>query len=114
MYKGCGYDIAVSNITSEFCSLFTDESIGSVLEYYEDLDAYYAKGYGYPINYEIACDLLQDIFGIHDDFISGSNTNLLGKLRFAHAETIIPLVSILVSVRQWMNFAVLIWRLYYF
>ena len=97
MYKGCGYDIAVSNITSNFCSLFNEDR-GNVLEYYEDLSNYWQKGYGYEINYEIACDLLQDVFTIHDDYISGENKNLLAKYRFAHAETIQPLIAILVRI----------------
>ena len=96
MYKGCGFDIAVSNVTDQFCALFTEET-GSILEYYDDMKNYYLKGYGYPINYEIACLLLQDIINIQQQYVDGTNTDIKGKFRFAHAETIMPLISILVG-----------------
>ena len=96
MYKGCGYDIATRNITSQFCTLFTDSEIGEVLEYWSDLKAYWQKGYGHPVNYQIATLLLQDVFNIHSQYVRGDNTVLKGKFRFAHAETIMPLLSILV------------------
>lgn len=94
MYKGCAFDIAVYNITNHFCTLF-DESSTNILEYYQDLGDYYTKGYGYTINYHIACLLLTDIFNIHEQYVSQQNPNLLAKFRFAHAETIQPLIAIL-------------------
>ena len=97
MYKGCSYDIASNNITQNFCTLF-NEDITSVLEYWSDLQAYYQKGYGHSLNYKIACLLLQDIFAVHNDYVTGENTNLRAKFRFAHAETVMPLIALLVRV----------------
>ena len=79
MFKGCAFDIAIYNNTNEFCALF-NESTANILEYYQDLNDYYTKGYGYPINYEIACLLLSDIFDIHEQYISQKNPNLLANL----------------------------------
>ena len=96
MYQTCGYQIATANITDQFCMLF-DEDIANACEYYNDLNTYYMNGYGYPVNYQPACILLNEFFSIHEQFINGSNTNLLAKFRFAHAETHMPFVSLLVG-----------------
>lgn len=94
MYTGCGFDIARANITRHFCTLFNPENT-AVLEYQNDLLDYYQKGYGYPINYQIACGLWKEFLEIHQEYANGTNTDLLGKFRFAHAETLMPLVSLL-------------------
>jgi len=93
MFKSCGYDIAVNNNRRHFCTLF-DENTTRIMEYATDLDTYYTTGYGYPINYEMACLLLKEMFSIHEAYANGSNTDLLAKFRFAHAETVMPLVAL--------------------
>jgi len=94
MYKGCAFDIGVDNITDMFCALFDEDDI-EVFEYSSDLDDYYANGYGYDLSYQISCPLLNDFFYVMDDFINGTNTELKSKLRFAHAETVMPFIALL-------------------
>jgi len=85
-----------------------DETSIEVFNYVEDLDSYWEKGYGYRINYEIACPLMVNFDDAMQDVIDYWNAVASGKvppqispnvqrmsLRFAHAETIIPFVSLL-------------------
>jgi multiple inositol-polyphosphate phosphatase / 2,3-bisphosphoglycerate 3-phosphatase len=95
MYKTCGYEIAISNNTRQFCSIFDDDTT-EVMEYFEDLDAYYQNGYGYDINYQMGCLLWKEFLEIHQGYVNGTNTDLKAKLRFAHAETVMPLVCLIV------------------
>jgi hypothetical protein len=76
------------------CTLF-DEQDFILLDYYEDLKFYYRNGIGYKLNYEIATVLLNDFF----KSINGTN-NVYGlfttsKLRFAHIDTILPLITLM-------------------
>jgi multiple inositol-polyphosphate phosphatase/2,3-bisphosphoglycerate 3-phosphatase len=65
-----------------------------MFEYYEDLSNYYKKGYGIAVNYEIATTLLNDFFSVMENVMTG-NTSETATLRFAHAETMMPFVSLL-------------------
>lgn len=94
LYSLCSFDISMFNITDHFCAIF-DEDESAILEYYNDFGDYYKKGYGHPINYEISCPLLKDFFNISDSFINGDEATK-AKLRFAHAETHMPIISLLV------------------
>jgi hypothetical protein len=68
-----------------------------VFEYTDDLATYYESGYGSSINWEISCPLLQDMFTQFDLVVANtSDFYELAKLRFAHAETILPFVALLV------------------
>jgi hypothetical protein len=58
------------------------------------------KGYGAPINYRMAQALLEDILESIQEAIADRRSNLdkvseLGRLRFAHAETVMPLLCTL-------------------
>lgn len=44
---------------------------------------------------DIAADLVLDIIQTTDDFVSGENTTTTAVLRFGHAETLMPLLSLL-------------------
>ena len=44
---------------------------------------------------DIAADLVLDIIQTTDDFVSGQNTTTTAVLRFGHAETLMPLLSLL-------------------
>jgi len=102
------------SLADQFCSFFDEKDV-DVMNYINDLSAYWKKGYGFRINYEIACVLMQNImvslhaglqsffrcFLIHTHFqdaitqvISSpvDQHSLRASLRFAHAETIMPLV----------------------
>ncbi|KAG1711489.1 hypothetical protein DVH05_008741 [Phytophthora capsici] len=83
----------VYGITSHWCSLM-DQTFLDRLDYAEDLEAFYEQGAGHKINYEMAAVLLQDIFAFMKKFVAGETT-VVGNLRFGHAETTIPLMTLL-------------------
>lgn len=64
------------------------------LEFYNDLHEFYLIGGGYPINYEMAGLLLQDILTTMEHRIHG-RSKIMGDFRFAHAETTLPLMTLL-------------------
>ncbi|KAF4130567.1 Histidine phosphatase superfamily (branch 2) [Phytophthora infestans] len=92
-FAACAFDIMVYGITSHWCSLM-DETFLNCLDYAEDLEAFYEQGGGYKINYEMAAVLLQNIHSFMKMFISGETT-VVGNLRFGHAETTLPLMTLL-------------------
>ncbi|CEG37958.1 multiple inositol polyphosphate [Plasmopara halstedii] len=92
-FAACAFDIMLYGITSHWCSLM-DQTFLDRLDYAEDLEAFYAQGAGHKINYEMSAVLLQDIYSFMKMFISGE-TNVVGNLRFGHAETTLPLMTLL-------------------
>jgi len=80
-------------ITNQWCSLM-DQTFLNRLDYAEDLEAFYEQGAGHKINYEMAAVLLQDIFAYMKKFTAG-NTAVVGNMRFGHAETTLPLMTLL-------------------
>ncbi|KAE8902446.1 hypothetical protein PF005_g12430 [Phytophthora fragariae] len=92
-YAGCAFDVAVLNVFDQWCSLFDDEMLLS-MDYFQDLKHFYRKSHGHPLSYEIASPLLQDIFHTMKQRVDGMS-NVEGYFRFAHAETILPLASLL-------------------
>jgi len=92
MWDACRYETAVYN-SSLFCNLFSQQS-NDILEFAEDLQYYYTEGYGFELNYNISCLLLDDFFTTMESAISSGFVQQ-ARLRFAHAETLIPFVSIL-------------------
>eukprot|EP00727_Mastigamoeba_balamuthi_P013841 m51a1_g908 hypothetical protein (426) ;mRNA; f:109232-110590 len=75
-----------------WCSLF-DESDAAALEFGEDLDKYLNCGYGVSLSYRIAAPLLQAVVKHLDDLVAGGPVR--ARLRFAHAETVMPLLALL-------------------
>lgn len=97
LYKGCQFDMAIDNRSDRFCALFDTDDI-RVFEYWKDLEDYYTRSYGTPLAYQISCLLLVDFFHTIDHIVVAGNDSVQrAKLRFAHAETIIPFISLLVS-----------------
>uniref|UniRef100_A0A6B2L4L5 Multiple inositol polyphosphate phosphatase 1 n=1 Tax=Arcella intermedia TaxID=1963864 RepID=A0A6B2L4L5_9EUKA len=92
MYKICAFEVS-SSIYNQFCSLFDHDDL-SHFETSNDLSDYYIKGYGYPINYQISCPLLVDFWTSIQNAIKPGNIEK-AKLRFAHAETVLPFASLL-------------------
>eukprot|EP01105_Mastigella_eilhardi_P027004 TRINITY_DN8090_c0_g1_i2.p1 TRINITY_DN8090_c0_g1~~TRINITY_DN8090_c0_g1_i2.p1 ORF type:complete len:400 (+),score=75.31 TRINITY_DN8090_c0_g1_i2:46-1200(+) len=98
MFDLCRYDVVIYNTTSRWCSLFSPSDV-EVFEVIEDLNKYYAHGYGIPIAYQDATNLLQEIVAIMED-VAYDRTESdyhddVAKLRFAHAETVLPLLALL-------------------
>lgn len=92
-YAGCAFDVAVWGREDHWCALFDDEMLLS-MDYFHDLKHFYKKGHGNAVSFEIAAPLLQDIVTSMKKFAAGQST-VQGHFRFAHAETILPLVSLL-------------------
>lgn len=87
------FGIMVYGITNQWCSLM-DQTFLNHLDYAEDLEAFYEQGAGYKINYEMAAVLLQDIYSFMKKFTTGE-TSVVANLRFGHAETTLPLMTLL-------------------
>jgi len=79
---------------SHFCSLFDLDDFYH-FETSSDLSDYWIKGYGNSINYMISCPLLVDFWNSVVNVIKGTSPVEMAKLRFAHAETILPFVCLL-------------------
>ncbi|RLN58473.1 hypothetical protein BBJ29_006495 [Phytophthora kernoviae] len=91
--SACAFDIALYRQKHNWCSLMSKEFVRS-LEYLDDLQQFYWIGAGYKINYEMAAVLLREIFAIMKGRDSQANT-LTGNFYFAHAETTLPLMTLM-------------------
>ncbi|EKE40460.1 hypothetical protein ENUP19_0240G0035 [Entamoeba nuttalli] len=74
-----------------------------IMEYIKDLETYYTKGNFSELNYKIAIPLLDSIINglklavVNDKNIqlTKQDNNILGNFRFAHAETVTPLMTLM-------------------
>lgn len=87
------FELALYGIKTNWCSLLSEDLVKSV-EFQEDLESFYAQGAGFKLNYEIASVLLKDIVQFMRDFVA-KKTQVVGNFRFAHAETTLPLMTLL-------------------
>lgn len=92
-YAACAFDVATRNVVDNWCLFFDDEMLLS-MDYLQDLKHFYRKSHGHALSYEIASPLLQDIFRTMQKRVNGKS-DVEGYFRFAHAETILPLASLL-------------------
>ncbi|XP_035394226.1 multiple inositol polyphosphate phosphatase 1 [Cygnus atratus] len=94
----CSYELAIKNVTSPWCSLFSEED-AKVLEYLNDLKQYWKRGYGYDINSRSSCILFQDIFQQLDKAVEESKSSkpISSPLivQVGHAETLQPLLALM-------------------
>ncbi|OQR97151.1 multiple inositol polyphosphate phosphatase 1 [Achlya hypogyna] len=96
VYEACAFDVSVHHTVDRWCSLMGTDLLSS-MEYYKDLKAYYKKSYGNPLAYEIAAPLLRSL--IEGMIARRDGGTYQGIFRFAHAETILPLSSLLGFMR---------------
>lgn len=87
------FDYALYGITNQWCSLMSEAVIVSV-DYLDDLRAFYQLAGGYAINYEMAAVLLQDVVAGMRGRLNRTN-NFHAVADFAHAETTLPLMTLL-------------------
>jgi multiple inositol-polyphosphate phosphatase/2,3-bisphosphoglycerate 3-phosphatase len=92
----CVFQLSAQEISDQFCSFFDKDDVG-IMNYIDDLSSYWVKGYGYPINYEISCVLMQNFVDAITQVTSNpvDTHSLRATLRFAHAETVMPFLSLL-------------------
>jgi multiple inositol-polyphosphate phosphatase/2,3-bisphosphoglycerate 3-phosphatase len=98
-YAACAFDIALQESnTRNWCRFFDQEMLLS-MDFYQDLKHFYKKSHGdgttgHLLAWEIASPLLQDFFTSMKQKILGQST-IQAHFRFAHAETILPFVTLL-------------------
>ncbi|CAH0515479.1 unnamed protein product [Peronospora belbahrii] len=89
----CAFDIALYHNKHHWCTLLSDAFVHS-LEYLDDIKQFYWIGGGYKINYEMSAVLLREIFATMEAKARGDSA-LRGIFFFAHAETTLPLMTLL-------------------
>jgi len=102
-FEMCGFENAINHTTNRFCALFATNTSIDEMNFYFDLENYYEKYYGNIYSPTMACLLLQDIFNDINIIIAQETASppivdvnkRKGTFRFAHAETIFPLLAIM-------------------
>ncbi|KAK1272130.1 hypothetical protein QJS04_geneDACA005998 [Acorus gramineus] len=96
----CKQEASLLNITNQACGLFSPYEV-SLLEWTDDLEGFILKGYGKAVNYRMGVPLLQDVVeSIEQAIIANEGNHVRGtfekaRLRFAHAETVVPFSCLL-------------------
>ncbi|CAI2188775.1 2305_t:CDS:2 [Funneliformis geosporum] len=93
IYKACAFAVAFYDETRTWCSLFNQNEILEI-EYYGDLLDYYLFSYGNELNEKLGCRLVSNIISNIDKYLVGNST-LKADLKFAHAESLQFLTTIL-------------------
>ncbi|KAK9683440.1 hypothetical protein RND81_10G141600 [Saponaria officinalis] len=95
----CKQEASLLDITNQACGLFNPTEI-ALLEWTDDLEGFILKGYGKSVNYRMGLPLLKDVvesmevaIRANEDLPSGSYEK--ARLRFAHAETVVPFSCLL-------------------
>ncbi|KAL6638134.1 hypothetical protein ACP70R_025706 [Stipagrostis hirtigluma subsp. patula] len=96
----CKQEASLLNITSQACGLFNEAEV-YLLEWTDDLEGFVLKGYGESINYRMGLPLLKDVVQSMEEAIAAKEehrpdgTYEKARLRFAHAETVVPFSCLL-------------------
>eukprot|EP00850_Spirogloea_muscicola_P015719 SM000123S25831 [mRNA] locus=s123:106895:113303:+ [translate_table: standard] len=105
----CKQEAALLDRQDRACALFT-ASEAAVLEWADDVELHLLKGYGAVVNYRMGVALLRDMVKAMDDAVAADQSERQeatagtdwqrrvrqrAKLRFAHAETLVPLTCLL-------------------
>ncbi|KAL0317033.1 UNVERIFIED_CONTAM: Multiple inositol polyphosphate phosphatase 1 [Sesamum angustifolium] len=91
----CKQEASLLNKTDQACALFTPSEVG-LLEWADDLEVFVLKGYGNSLNYRMGVPLLEDVIQSMEQAINAKEDGLvsgsyeMARLRFAHAETLLP------------------------
>lgn len=96
----CKQEASLLDITDQACSLFSPSEI-TLLEWTDDLEAFILKGYGKSLNYRMGMPLLEDVVQSMEQAIKAEEEKHVpgsfekARLRFAHAETVVPFSCLL-------------------
>ncbi|KAI4306870.1 hypothetical protein L6164_030112 [Bauhinia variegata] len=95
----CKQEASLLDITNQACSLFSPSEV-SLLEWTDDLEVFILKGYGKSLNYRMGVPLLEDVVQSMERAIEAKEGRAPGifekaRLRFAHAETVVPFSCLL-------------------
>ncbi|KAK3019521.1 hypothetical protein RJ639_003193 [Escallonia herrerae] len=96
----CKQEVSLLNITDRACALFSPSEVSS-LEWADDIEMFVLKGYGNSLNYRMGVPLLEDVIqsmeqaikALEEEHAPGSYEK--ARLRFAHAETLVPFSCLL-------------------
>lgn len=96
----CKQEASLLDITNQACGLFSPSEV-TLLEWTDDLEVFILKGYGKSLNYRMGVPLLEDIVQSMEQAIKANEEKHTpgnyekARLRFAHAETVIPFTCLL-------------------
>ncbi|KAJ6768185.1 MULTIPLE INOSITOL POLYPHOSPHATE PHOSPHATASE 1-LIKE [Salix koriyanagi] len=96
----CKQEASVLDITDQACDLFSPSEV-ALLEWTDDLEMFILKGYGNSINYRMGVPLLADVVQSMEQAIKAKEEKHApgsyekARLRFAHAETVVPFTCLL-------------------
>ncbi|XAR65971.1 Multiple inositol-polyphosphate phosphatase [Bertholletia excelsa] len=101
----CKQEASLLNITNQACALFTPSEVAS-MEWTDDLELFILKGYGNELNYRMGVPLLGDVVQSMEQAIKAKEESLedgsfeKARLRFAHAETLLPFSCLIGLFRE--------------
>ncbi|GAB2288304.1 hypothetical protein Dimus_022642 [Dionaea muscipula] len=96
----CKQEASLLDITDQACGLFSPFEI-NLLEWTDDIEVFVLKGYGNSLNYRMGVPLLNDVLESMELGIIAYQEGLprgsfeKARLRFAHAETVVPFSCLL-------------------
>ncbi|GKV28254.1 hypothetical protein SLEP1_g37332 [Rubroshorea leprosula] len=96
----CKQEASLLDTTDQACGLFSPSEV-ALLEWTDDLEFFILKGYGNALNYQMGVPLLVDVFQSMEQAIKAKEENQApgnyekARLRFAHAETMVPFSCLL-------------------
>ncbi|KAK4799869.1 hypothetical protein SAY86_025234 [Trapa natans] len=96
----CKQEASLLDITDQACGLFNVNEV-ALLEWTDDLEVFILKGYGKSLNYRMGVPLLKDVIESMVEAIKAREEKLppgsyeKARLRFAHAETVVPFSCLL-------------------
>eukprot|EP00727_Mastigamoeba_balamuthi_P013563 m51a1_g883 hypothetical protein (456) ;mRNA; f:888592-890308 len=103
MWEACQYDYVVGGELGRWCALF-DDANAAELHFADDLATYVRRGYGRNLSVAIVQPLVNSVLEGMDSALLGADVTstdyLAARLRFAHAETVMPLVAALGLLRD--------------
>ncbi|XP_022995578.1 multiple inositol polyphosphate phosphatase 1 isoform X1 [Cucurbita maxima] len=96
----CKQEASLLDITDQACGLFSPSEV-ALLEWTDDVEVFILKGYGNSLNYKMGVPLLADIVQSMEQAIKAKEEKQIpgsyekARLRFAHAETVLPFTCLL-------------------
>ncbi|KAL3524005.1 hypothetical protein ACH5RR_016839 [Cinchona calisaya] len=99
LWNLCKHEASLLEITNQACGLFSPSEV-DFLEWTDDLEIFILKGYGSSLNYRMGVPLLQDVIQSMEKAIKVKEGSVPGsyekaRMRFAHAETLLPFSCLL-------------------
>ncbi|XP_059483647.1 multiple inositol polyphosphate phosphatase 1-like isoform X2 [Neocloeon triangulifer] len=93
MYQTCAFESAwnENGTASPWCAVFSKENL-QVLEYSSDLKYFWNDGYGYEINHEQACPMIQDMLANFKN-ASRATHHAKGVFYFTHSGALLKVLA---------------------